>query len=65
MANIISRRTIRKGTRVKVFVIEKFGDGYGVGQYLYGGLSAGWKWFKYLRDARRHLDKLTKQEKGR
>ena len=55
MANIIARR--RKDG--KYYVIEKFGDGYGVGRYRYGGLSAGWKSFKYLKDARRYLDKLV------
>ncbi len=64
MANIVSTRTVRKGTKTKTFVIEKFGDGYGVGRYRYGGLSSGWKPFEYLRDARVHLEKLVRKEKG-
>ena len=68
MANIVSKKTVRKGSKSKVFVIEKFGPGveggrqtYGVGRYQYGGLSFGWKPFRYLRDARRHMDKIVKQ----
>ena len=64
MAKIISRRTVRIGTKTQVFVIEKFMDGYGVGRYRYGGLTIGWEHEPYLADARKVLDRMVRKARG-
>jgi hypothetical protein len=63
MANLVAQKTIRKGTKSRVYVIEKIGDAYCVGIYQYGGLSAGWKLFKRLSDARRYFARLIGKAK--
>ena len=64
MANILEQKTVRKGTKSRLYVIEKIGNAYCVGMYRFGGLTAGWKLFKRLPGARKYFTKLVSIAKG-